>query len=132
LRHQLLARLTLLVGIFCVLSQISGALHWVLVEHAQCAEHGEWVHVGQRDDPHSEASSARDSACVEAGGRDAHGHHHCDFLPGPRELALVPSAEHLPVETLVVDARGDVQSSDSRVLTARYELAPKTSPPRAS
>jgi hypothetical protein len=128
-RHQLIAPLTLLVGIFCAFSQVSGALHWVLVEHARCAEHGEWVHVGEGEQAHSDAATAPASVSVEAEGTDEHGHDHCDFLRTPRELTLAPSARaSLPVPR-VVGSSGQVRCSDSKATIARYELAPKTSPP---
>jgi hypothetical protein len=81
-RRQLLKRLTLLVGIFCALSQVSGALHWVLVEHARCAEHGDWVHAGESDHGHSDAAApdtaAPDAASVsvQAADSDEHGNDH--------------------------------------------------------
>lgn len=128
-RRQLVAYSTLLVGLFCAFSQVSGALHWVLVEHARCAEHGELIHVGEGDHGHSDASVAPASASVEAAVADEHGHDHCDFLRTPRELMLAPSAQTaLPVPR-VIGSSGDVGWSDSKALIARYELAPKTSPP---
>jgi hypothetical protein len=128
-RRQLIARLTLLVGIFCVFSQVSGALHWVLVEHARCAEHGEWAHVGEGEHAHSDAPTAPASVSVQAGGTDEHGHDHCDFLRTPRELTLAPSARALLPVPRVVGSSGQVRCSDSKATIARYELAPKTSPP---
>ena len=129
-RRQLLARLTLLVGICCVFSQLSGALHWVLIEHARCAEHGEWVHVGDGDHAQSDVATAPDSVSIEAGSSETHGHDHCDFLRTPRELALAPSAPvSLPVPR-VTGCSGQVRCSDAKASITRYELAPKTSPPR--
>lgn len=129
MRRQLVARLTLLVGIFCAFSQISGALHWVLVEHARCAEHAEWVHVGEDDHAHSDAAATPASVSVQAAGTDEHGHDHCDFLRTPREVTLAPPARaSLPVPQ-VLGCAGQVRRSDSKAPMARYELAPKTSPP---
>lgn len=128
-RRQLIARLTLLVGLFCAFSQVSGALHWVLVEHAQCAEHGEWVHVGEGDHAHSDDPTAPASVSVQAGSTDEHGHDHCDFLRSPRELALGPSARASLPLLRFTGASGQVRGSDSKASIARYELAPKTSPP---
>jgi hypothetical protein len=128
-RRQLVARLTLLVGIFCAFSQVSGALHWVLIEHARCAEHGEWVHAGEGDHAHSDASTAPASVSVQAGGTDEHGHDHCDFLRAPRELTLVSSAPTSLPAPQIMRSSGGVRGSDSKAPIARYELAPKTSPP---
>jgi hypothetical protein len=121
--------LTLLVGIFCAFSQVSGALHWVLVEHARCAQHGEWVHVGEGDHAHSDAAATPASVSVQAAGSDEHGHDHCDFLPTPRELTLVRSAQSSLPAPRVIDSSGDVRCSDSKAPISLYELAPKTSPP---
>jgi hypothetical protein len=129
MRRQLLARLTLLVGILCAFSQVSGALHWVLVEHARCAEHGAWVHVGEGDHTHSDAPAAPASVSVQAGDSDEHGHDHCDFLRTPRELTLASSPRTALPLPRVTGSSGQVRPSDSKASIARYELAPKTSPP---
>lgn len=129
-RRQLVASLTLLLGIFCAFSQVSGALHWVLVEHARCAQHGEWVHVGEDDHAHSAAPTRAASVSVEAAGTDEHGHDHCHFLRAPRELTLVPTAHTSLPEPWIVGSSVEVRGSDSKAPTTRYELAPKTSPPR--
>lgn len=132
MRRQLVARLTLLVGIFCAFSQISGALHWVLVEHARCAEHGELVHTSDGDHAHSDTSAAPSSVSIEAGGSNEHGHDHCEVSPAPRELMLVSSAPISLPPASVTGSSGDVRCSDAKASIAGYALAPKTSPPASA
>jgi hypothetical protein len=101
----------------------------VLIEHAQCAEHGEWVHVGEGDHAHSDAATTPASVSVQAGGTDKHGHDHCDLLRTPRELTLAPSTRTSLPAPRVIGSSGQMRCSDSKASIARYELAPKTSPP---
>lgn len=128
-RRPLLAQLTLLVGVFCVFSQFSGAMHWALVEHARCAEHGDWVHP---DDEHgvtepSESESAPVSVVASTG--DQHGHDHCQFLADRRELPLPPltfeALNEPPARVSVFEGRTQAALGSGTI----YELAPKTSPP---
>jgi hypothetical protein len=128
-RRQLVAHLMLLVGLFCAFSQVSGALHWVLVEHARCAEHDAWVHADESDHSHSDAPAAPTSVSAQAAGADEHGHDHCDSLRTPRELTLVASARSSLSAPLVLGSSGEMRRSDSKAPAASYELAPKTSPP---
>lgn len=128
-RRQLVAHLTLLIGIFCAFSQVTGALHWVIVEHTRCAEHSEWVHVGEGNHAHSYAPTPTASLSVQAASADEHAHDHCDFLRTPRESTLAPSARASLPLPWVIGSFGQVRCSDSKAPLARYELAPKTSPP---
>jgi hypothetical protein len=131
LRRQLLPRLTLLLGLFCAYSQVSSTLHWLLVEHARCADHGEWVHVAEEHHAHEAEDATPASPSVAAAERDAHGHDHCQFLVDARSLTPVSRPEALipsPTESLGPDLIGP---SDCSLPVALYRLAPKTSPPAA-
>jgi hypothetical protein len=137
LRRQLLPRLALLLGLFCAYSQISGALHWVLVQHARCAEHGEWIHAEHGegghavagDHGHAEPAAPSQSSEARPADDEAHGHDHCTFLVTPPELT--PEAGTLaslaPAPT--GGAAGFCRASDRGAPSALYLLAPTTSPP---
>jgi hypothetical protein len=126
----LLAPTTVLLGILCVFSQLSSVVHWALVEHVRCAEHGDWVHA---DGEHGGADLATPAApqvsLVSSEAGDEHAHDHCQFLSERRELTLAsvafgtlqaPSSLAPPAGTLAAEASAP---------GAIYELAPKTSPP---
>lgn len=131
LRHQLLPRLTLLVGLFCAYSQVSTTLHWVLVQHVRCAEHGDWVH-GEEHGHVAAAGAATASASFVAVDGESHEHDHCHFLVDPRELALRPSAQVGLRPEPAGAVRASVRLAEAGAGSALYELAPKTSPPARS
>jgi hypothetical protein len=138
-RRPLLARITLLVGLFCIFSQVSGALHWALVEHVRCAEHGDWVHEGEahaeveahaEGEAHAEASPEPSSEPgLQAPGADEHGHDHCLYLADRRDPSL-PSAALALIDSRVGGWSAAAPGERDAVASAlAYELAPKTSPP---
>jgi len=132
LRRQLLPRLTLLLGLFAAYAQVSSTLHWVMVQHARCADHGEWVHVGEGHDAHEAEHATQASPGVAAADGEIHDHDHCHFLVDPRTFAAVPPPKVVlspPGEWL---GPGLTRRSDAAGgQLALYELAPKTSPPAA-
>jgi hypothetical protein len=129
LRRQLLARLTLLVGLFCSFSQLTGALHWVVVQHERCAEHGDWVHAGEGHHSNPQAPAAPAPLSITSADLEAHGHDHCQFLFEQRELTL-PSRVTASLQAPAREARAhDERAPEGAVRASLYELAPKTSPP---
>jgi hypothetical protein len=131
LRRQLLPRLTLLLGLFAAYSQVSSTLHWVIVQHVRCADHGEWVHVGEGHPAHEAEHATHTSPSVAAADADTHGHEHCHLLVDPRTFAPIPAPK------VVLSAPGEsmgpglMRPADAGRQIALYELAPKTSPPAA-
>jgi hypothetical protein len=129
LRRHLLARLTLLLGLLCMVSQLSGELHWALVEHQRCADHGEWIHEGDHHHAGSEEAAAPAPLSVTSPDDDAHDHDHCQVLTDRRELGLAPSAT-TPLEAPAAHAVTGLERATPVVAaSALYRLAPKTSPP---
>ena len=119
-----------LMGLLALFLQGSGAGHMLLVEHTQCAEHGELVHGSEAHAHRPEDPSAAEGSATldtyEAGADDSHDHcllsadrratgagHPASVLIDiePRETDLAPRTIH--------DLAGP----------ARHRTAPKTSPP---
>jgi hypothetical protein len=128
--------LALIVVAFTLASQASSLAHLVLIEHAVCPEHGEWLHADELathaegapgNAPHAETSSIRATVPTDGFG---HEHEHCAVLSERRQsLAEEPSS---PVVLLSVGP-DRVSGGPTYALSARsvpiFQLAPKTSPP---
>ncbi len=118
------------VAAVCLLSQVSGLLHMVLVPHVRCADHGELVHAGELShagdgvEPERAAVAQQPAASVE------HGHEHCGVLAHRRDERGVLAA----AAAVRAGVRG---GSEPAVLllvlrpsaVATYLVAPKNSPP---
>lgn len=135
-QRGILARLfAACVGVLCLLAQFSAALHLVLVEHAHCAQHGEWVHVDGEHGGHAvhavDAAHTGVSSQAVTGTADEQGHDHDHCLVGSerRKLALLPPPQP---ELRAPDGAEEPAHLGRTVLapsTHRYFFAPKTSPP---
>lgn len=135
-QRGILARLfAACVGVLCLLAQFSAALHLVLVEHAHCAQHGEWVHVDGEHGGHAahavEAARSEVPSQAVTGAADEQGHDHDHCLVGSerRKLALLPTSQ---LELGPPDDAGEMAylaRTPSTPSTHVYSFAPKTSPP---
>jgi hypothetical protein len=121
---------TALVGAIAAVTQLGGSLHYVLVEHVHCAEHGEIAHGGH---PHAADDRDEDRTASEievaAGGTSDAAHEHCSVAVERREgVALASAGEALllaPADEPVGEPVTDLHAP--RI--ALYLLAPKSSPP---
>jgi hypothetical protein len=134
------ARLTaaLALGLSALL-QVSGPLHYVLVEHRVCAEHGEATHgeAGHHDHGHAvvgdtEIGRPIGAAGLAVGRSDAAehpSHDHCLLASRPRDAA---AAQGAPVAAgRVAPTMAPSRPAPGRAHRApALQLAPKTSPPR--
>lgn len=129
-------RLTTWIGLILVLNATVGAsLHFAIVQHAVCAEHGDTVHVDSQAmaDALEEARHGHRHAGIDEslpGGADG-SHEHCAAIMVTREDAVISGvsagpqaldplpAPHLEALTEVTSPRGP----------PLLQLAPKTSPP---
>jgi hypothetical protein len=110
----------------CLFAQASSLLHFVVVEHARCAEHGEVVHAGHSVSPVQSGQPAH--AAVESrSDAAAHDHDHCPLTCQRRAPAPQPPACAAVVPALlgVSSFPDDVHGPAFAVIA----LAPKTSPP---
>ena len=131
-RHNLLtsARLSrlgmaLVVALLAV-TPLAGFAHFALVEHAQCPEHGEWMHV-HGGTAHAVASAQTNWHSQEV----ADGHDHCSAPTALRDR-VTPRQPTVQTETLVLTVRQPApQFPPAPVATrhASWRTAPKTSPP---
>lgn len=130
--HNLLTLLRLarlqrvLVVLALAVTHLAGFTHFALVQHEQCPEHGEWLHV------HASAAHAAPStgaACQSADSPDDHDH--CSAPTALRDRAPAPGlatssvllafAVPLHAPSPALGLRGAPQVD--------LRLAPKTSPP---
>ena len=109
-------------------AQVLPALHFALVVHRVCAEHGELVH--------EPASVAREAAPVEASvvARDgvSHEHEHCEVLAAPGSFAaLVPAAAEAAAPGALSFSVGFGRARAAHMRIALLAYAPKLAPPGA-
>src|SRR5687768_8191174 len=85
----------IVVAIACAAVQLSSTFHFVLVAHAVCAEHGEFIHESAGGHRHSHAvdraaSPERRASAVTAAAHDDE-HPHCATFADRRErLSVAP------------------------------------------
>lgn len=117
----------------CLVAQLLGLAHLVVVEHERCPEHGELIHGDGRaaDTVAAPApSTATTTARVLPGQSDEpHGDHdHCLSATERRDLRL----SRVDVAAMISPAQSDaLPRSATTPVAARalYRSAPKTSPP---
>lgn len=124
-----------LLALAAILAQVGGTVgtyvHFALVSHERCPEHGELVH-GQADGesaPQRAAHPRHLDSFEQGGGRTEDSHDACSLIAALRERAVAagqsaggraepPAAQPLPAPAVEVAAG-----------RADYRIAPKTSPP---
>ena len=70
------------VAWLCLGTQLSAVTHFLVVEHVQCAEHGDLIHANEQHDEHDEGAhlGARLPSIehfTPSGEADDHEHDHC-------------------------------------------------------
>jgi hypothetical protein len=128
----------LLGALLCVAPALP-ALHFALVLHRICPEHGELLHVGQADiEPGSGASASAEHgaekgpalhAASSGPSEHAHGHDLCGVASGGAGACALPTS--LVSQALAsqdVTARS-VQGANAHVGIALLSYAPKLAPP---
>jgi hypothetical protein len=133
----LVRALSLVVAGLCVLAQLAGAGHFLLVSHTVCLEHGELIHGAAHHEVTPVKAETQRSALEAADDADDdHGHDHC-VLPShksdadavARATRVATARPTAPVLELVVpEARAAVVPPRARILL----VAPKSSPPAAA
>lgn len=131
------------LAVASALLHLSFALHFVLVDHVRCADHGEWVHGAQHD--HTQAAgpslaqveqSSGKVAFQRTSGDEGHEHEHCLVQTERRkQLALAPAVADLTPKPAAAETETRaVLRKAPRFRSARpiYAFAPKTSPPSPS
>ena len=133
LRVALLAQVSAWIGVLCLVAQLSTALHFVLVAHVVCPEHGGWSHADAHE-PHAQQAApvgeAGRAQLVEDHGSAEHEHEHCAVVTERRALVAVVSQSAVVVlPAAALDASSDPGTADRVSARRAYVVAPKTSPP---
>jgi len=121
--------------LLCVLAYMGSVLHFALVQHATCLEHGEVVHVGadgEHGSAHVETSFddvrlASKTTEADSHGADAHCVHAFFRREAPPPQQDAPSLQVAPARSAPALAVFRFHAEP----VARLHLAPKASPPRA-
>ncbi|MBT8483912.1 MAG: hypothetical protein HKP36_20245 [Myxococcales bacterium] len=120
-----------LMGLLALFLQGSSGGHMLLVEHRQCAEHGELVHGGEAHHHDASAHAEADRLAFESGSKDASGeaHEHCALSLDRRDAT--PSIVQAKVALCPVEASPSATPDAPHTLgaTERFRIAPKNSPP---
>jgi len=107
-------------------AQLSSALHYVLVAHVHCAEHGALVH-GHGEARHAAPTLAAHDEQLRAAPEAHDGHEHCTAAAQSRaDLGAAHGAECLSLAPPVVSGAPLASVADA---LAPIDRAPKTSPP---
>lgn len=123
------------LALFAALSVLAPAqlMHFALVQHVVCSDHGELVHQSASHEAHAERADAGQeqgqgpALHADAG---AHDHEHCAFAATTREaLALPPPHAVVTIGATARSAQLTAITSDALCCDALFRLAPKTSPP---
>lgn len=115
-------------------SSLAQTVHFLLIPHAICAEHGELVELGGQADAHHEPHEASRSVAISEHGEADAGHDHCEVLArSERELSLPPIASfELPAAPRSLEQALPVVEESARHARPLLDVAPKTSPPTAA
>ena len=122
------------VAVVCLLAQLAGVLHLLVVRHERCAEHGEVVHAGDEASAHDAAvaGDARALAVRPAADDAEHDdHEHCQALSDRRAVGA-PSAPAIAGADLTAGDGTAVADAAPARAGVLYRLAPKLSPPRTA
>ena len=129
-------RRTAAIAALCLVGQLCGLAHLLVVQHVACAAHGEMVHVRTVSRPVRAADASRPSdahahVLAPTGGRSllADDHEHCAGLSDVRD-APAGHAQILVARIVQPLAPHAVRPDRTTVSTRPlFRLAPKVSPP---
>lgn len=105
-------------------------MHWLVVEHVRCAQHGEWIHAGEEHATDAaEASASGDGPALLIGdSAESDAHEHCAVGSERRKQAWLPPSTPGPRPVAQLSPASSARSA-SLVSTRVHLFAPKTSPP---
>src|SRR5687767_12182814 len=134
--HRLARVLPALVALgmtLLVSSQLASALHYVIVVHSACAEHGT-VHHGEAAEREAFEHRARPLVKAVVLPADEHAaHDHCGFAACARDLGAAPSAAFVRADAPGARASAEQRSPVLALASISIlSLAPKQSPPASA
>lgn len=111
-------------------TQLGGSFHYVLVEHVQCAEHGEIAHGVHLHavEPRAE-QGAVDAIAVASSDAPDSTHEHCPLAVEPRGATVVTPGTAARLVPPEAESPRDPGAEARAPRIALYLLAPKSSPP---
>lgn len=122
------------VALLLVLGQLGASLHYVVVQHTTCPEHGEAIHTEAPPEAHvahhERHATERSWSADPATAPNQHEHSHCTLAVEVRtwlQRDAVPPTPATPPRTLAVVSQ--VAASIEAPSGPIYLLAPKASPP---
>jgi hypothetical protein len=129
--------LALPVVLLCALAYVGSVLHFALVQHTTCLEHGDVMHVDEAgghpvseevEDAFDDARVARSTQALPVGhGAEAHCHHAFFRREAPPQARGLTQLASVPTRSSPALAVFRFHAEP----VARLLLAPKSSPPRA-
>lgn len=130
-KRVLLALMTTAAAWLVVVSHLTTALHFALISHEICADHGELVHGTSAShrrvniDP-----TKRENVAALPGGEEA-GHDHCPVLSRRLEHTAILAGPSVRLSSVAPACTGVSATRDGAVpsRSARLLAAPKQSPP---
>jgi hypothetical protein len=119
-----------------VIGSLGGYLHFALVRHERCPEHGELIHAdsaeaGVLTPPVDARPEQADSSVVSAGSRAEDSHDPCFTVASLRERWCLRSGVQEGPRCAVLERAAPPSSEAIRAGAVIWQLAPKTSPPSA-
>jgi hypothetical protein len=135
------APLALLLVLVHLGGTVGGYLHFALIEHERCPEHGELIHAptepvaSGHGDAHRDAGSAAspdtssDASLLPSRGLSDGSHDPCALTTALRERAAAPEPGVSSVSQPLVGGLPSLDDHRDFAARAGYRLAPKTSPP---
>jgi hypothetical protein len=128
--------LATLVALLLTASSLGQAAHFLLVQHAICAEHGELLELAERSAHVAAAHEHEAGNKVQArvSSAEAAGHDHCQILARSQKQPGLPPAPALTIVPAGATSASCSIASATRAVTTlpRLAVAPKTSPPLVS
>lgn len=130
-KSPVLRWLATLLALLVLVGPLSSALHFLVVRHGVCPEHGELTHLG----PDGQATHARETSQgpVLESSRSAPGPHadeHCALAAvSPSPSAPPAAAPHVGPAPLASQVKGSFVPVLAHAQVPALALAPKASPP---
>lgn len=142
-RPTTLPIVAVLTSLACLSGQMSRVVHFSVVQHATCSEHGDLIHVGhtatETDSGHLSDHASTGSHAVSLApvgltvvGAEVHGHdhEHCPLAAAPKSPAQSASGSAVAMAHAAPARAGPVVRDPVAVVALDpLRAAPKTSPP---
>ncbi len=122
------------VAALCLIAQVVGLAHLLVVQHVECAAHGEMVHVARWQSQPAAAARSTDPRAALLVGDDRRNatvdsHEHCAWLSQVRDVPAYRAPIVVAVAVTPWSTVATLVERAARPARPLYRLAPKVSPP---